>query len=280
MLTTSKHGLYKPEATDDIIDSINKISQNFEYIDNRLEESTDNLALYLKSGMFYEKGRKIWNNSPSIGEPLGWINIRDGAYAPTWQQLTKYSVGNVVKPYKDNGRYYECIVEGTSCINEPPFPLTSEEIVSEAIFAAPWTASTVFNIGDIVIPTNGDTSYIYRCITSGTSDSIEPTWIQEDGTTIVDGSIVWYVHKTVVWQEKGTSCLFIPFGEVKESNTYIHEQTTPSDKWVIIHNLNKFPYVTIFDEDNDLVYADVKYIDLNKIEINFSHPIKGICYLN
>jgi hypothetical protein len=280
VLTTSRHNLYKPEITDDIIDSINKISQNFDYIDDKLEESADNLVLYLQSGEFYEKGRKIWNNSPSIGEPLGWVNIRDGVYAPTWQRLTTYSVGSVVQPDENNGHYYECVVSGTSCINEPPFPLSSGQTVSEAVFATTWTASTIYNVGDIVKPTNGDESYIYRCITSGMSDVIEPTWIKTDGTTIVDGSVVWYVHKTVVWQEKGESCLFVPFGEVKESSTYVFEQTTPSNKWNIVHNLNKFPYVTIFDEYNDLVYADVKYISPNEIEINFSQPIKGKCYLN
>lgn len=280
MLTTSRHGLHKPEVTDDIIDSINKIGQNFDYIDGKLDESAINFALFLQSGTLYEKGRRVWNNSPSIGEPLGWINIRDGVYADTWQQTTTYSVGNVVQPYVNNGHYYECIVAGTSCLSEPPFPLTSGQTVSEAIFATTWNASTSYDVGDIVKPTNGDTSYIYRCITSGTSDVTEPTWIKADGTTIVDGSVVWYVHKTVVWQEKGVSCLFVPFGEVKESNTYIFEQTAPSDKWTITHNLNKFPYVTIFDEYDDLVYADIKYISPNEIEINFSQPIKGKCYLN
>lgn len=214
MLFTVKHGLYKPEITDDIADSLDKFGQNFDYIDENIEESTDNLILFLQTGTLYKRGKRIWNKNPVVGDYVGWINIREGIYAPTWQQLTQYTVGDIVQPNVNNGHYYECIVEGTSCINEPVFPLSSGQTVSESIFATLWTASTFFNVGDIVIPTNGDTSYIYRCITSGTSDSTEPAWIQTDGTTIVDGSVVWYVHKTVVWQEKGVSCEFRPFGKI------------------------------------------------------------------
>lgn len=59
--------------------------------------------------------------------------------------------------------------------------------------------------------------------------------------------------------------------------TYIQEEL--SNKWVITHNMNKFPSVTIIDSDNCLVFADVHYDSENQITINFSKEIKGKVYL-
>lgn len=42
----------------------------------------------------------------------------------TWLANTTYFYGNVVQPTSRNGRYYRCIVPGTSSTTEPNFPDT------------------------------------------------------------------------------------------------------------------------------------------------------------
>lgn len=56
-----------------------------------------------------------------------------------------------------------------------------------------WTASTVYSVGDTIIPTTF-AGRMYRCTTGGTSGSSQPTWTTTDGGTTNDGSVVWTEH--------------------------------------------------------------------------------------
>ena len=62
--------------------------------------------------------------------------------------------------------------------------------------------------------------------------------------------------------------------------TYIHEQGIASDTWIINHNLNKKPSITIVDSADNVVEGAEKYIDNNTIEIYFNGAFKGKAYLN
>lgn len=57
-------------------------------------------------------------------------------------------------------------------------------------------------------------------------------------------------------------------------DTYIHEQTTPSDTWVVQHNLNKPVVSDAFFEVNGLlakvIPAAVEYTDDNTLTVKFS----------
>lgn len=57
-----------------------------------------------------------------------------------------------------------------------------------------WTASTAYNVGDIVIPTTANSAtstFYFKCTVAGTSDVGEPAWSRIDGATFIDGSVVW-----------------------------------------------------------------------------------------
>lgn len=62
--------------------------------------------------------------------------------------------------------------------------------------------------------------------------------------------------------------------------SYIHNQIPSQDKWIIRHNLSKYPSITIVDSGGNQVMGDIKYIDLNTIEVSFSGAFAGIAYLN
>lgn len=61
---------------------------------------------------------------------------------------------------------------------------------------------------------------------------------------------------------------------------YTHEQAIASDIWVINHNLNKRPSITIVDSADNVVEGAEKYIDENTVEIRFNGAFKGKAYLN
>lgn len=59
------------------------------------------------------------------------------------------------------------------------------------------------------------------------------------------------------------------------SATYLYQQQVASAQWNINHNLNKYPNVIIIDTAGSLVMGDVKYLDMNNIQLNFSVSFSG-----
>lgn len=62
--------------------------------------------------------------------------------------------------------------------------------------------------------------------------------------------------------------------------SYEFNQLAPQKSWTIMHGLNKHPTVTIVDSGGNTVIGDIKYIDNNNIELNFTSAFSGIAYLN
>ena len=57
---------------------------------------------------------------------------------------------------------------------------------------AAWAASTSFSVGDIRRATTEQASGLFfRCTTAGTSDSSEPSWPTDIGSTVTDNTCVW-----------------------------------------------------------------------------------------
>lgn len=57
-------------------------------------------------------------------------------------------------------------------------------------------------------------------------------------------------------------------------------QSSASDSWLIDHQLNKRPSVTLLDSSGDLVLARITYLSANLVRITLSSPMSGIAYLN
>lgn len=61
---------------------------------------------------------------------------------------------------------------------------------------------------------------------------------------------------------------------------HTHQQITPSAEWVIVHNMGKFPSVTIIDSGGTLVYGDVSYDSNQSLRVTFSSGFSGTACLN
>ena len=61
---------------------------------------------------------------------------------------------------------------------------------------------------------------------------------------------------------------------------YVHRQDMLSNTWEVEHNLDKYPSVTIVDSGDNILYAEVEYIDTNNLEIRFVASTSGKAYLN
>lgn len=62
--------------------------------------------------------------------------------------------------------------------------------------------------------------------------------------------------------------------------TYRHVQGTASATWVVTHNLNKYPSVTVSDSTGLQVEGTVDYFDLNTVTISFSSAFAGEANFN
>lgn len=61
---------------------------------------------------------------------------------------------------------------------------------------------------------------------------------------------------------------------------YVHNQIVASDTWVVNHNMNKFPSVTIVDSAGSTVYGEVSHDSIVQSTITFSAPFSGQAYFN
>jgi hypothetical protein len=61
---------------------------------------------------------------------------------------------------------------------------------------------------------------------------------------------------------------------------YRHVQAVPSTTWIVEHNLNKFPAVTIVDSAGDEVEGHVRHDSLNQATLMFSATFSGEAFFN
>ena len=64
------------------------------------------------------------------------------------------------------------------------------------------------------------------------------------------------------------------------SPTFIFTQGVPATTWNILHNLGKFPSVSVINNNNVVINGEVTYIDNNNVQLNFSAGFTGKAYLN
>lgn len=62
--------------------------------------------------------------------------------------------------------------------------------------------------------------------------------------------------------------------------TFVYEQNTPSDTWVITHNLGKRPSVEVVDSAGTKFFPEVQWVNDNMCIIYFNVAFSGKAYLN
>lgn len=61
---------------------------------------------------------------------------------------------------------------------------------------------------------------------------------------------------------------------------FSHDQIVASNKWIINHNMDKYPSVTVVDSAGSMVVGDVEYVSSNQIILYFIAEFSGKAYLN
>jgi len=63
-------------------------------------------------------------------------------------------------------------------------------------------------------------------------------------------------------------------------DTFVYEQGIASDVWVITHNLNKYPSITLVDSAGTVFKAKEEYNNANQITVYLNGATTGKAYLN
>lgn len=71
-----------------------------------------------------------------------------------------------------------------------------------------------------------------------------------------------------------------PEGPPGEQTTYTFNQIAAATLWDIIHNLNRYPAVTVVDSGGSEIIPTVVYIGSNQVQLHFSNETSGKAYLN
>ncbi len=73
--------------------------------------------------------------------------------------------------------------------------------------------------------------------------------------------------------------IFTPSSLVNDKD-FIFTQPTPSIEWTVQHNMDKFPSVSVVNNNNILMYGNTTYVDTNNLIITFTAGFSGKAYLN
>lgn len=87
-------------------------------------------------------------------------------------------------------------------------------------------------------------------------------------------------QEIVLTAEESVVTLEVNIGGDSNDKHIRHVQATPSASWVVGHNLNKYPAVSVVDSAKTKIYGDVNYNDANTVTITFSAAFAGEAYFN
>ncbi len=144
-------------------------------------------------------------------------------------------------------------------------------------------ASDADAVGDllpVIIPTFGDSEN--SDITWGPC-SWAPEWGDSTLPRKGDPCLVMFDDQRRPWVMRWIPSFYVPSsGGGTSSFRYVYVQTLPSSTWVIVHNLNGYPNVTVVDDTPSVsqIEGDVTYPDANHVIVSFASAVAGKAFLS
>lgn len=101
--------------------------------------------------------------------------------------------------------------------------------------------------------------------------------VQEKLLKIVDEMVAGKIDPEVVSSMVEN---YIQANGVSASSFVYDRGGVAASSWIIEHNLNKYPQISLMDDSGNQFEADVIYNSLNSLTVNFSRPISGKAVLS
>lgn len=101
---------------------------------------------------------------------------------------------------------------------------------------------------------------------------------QQDGTSV---SVQQSQSSSVSMQTPAPASVSVSKFAVGSGDAhYTHTQSNASDQWIITHNLNKNPAVSVVDDGGNVLITEVRYDSANRLTVLFNGAESGKAYLN
>jgi hypothetical protein len=111
-------------------------------------------------------------------------------------------------------------------------------------------------------------------------DTSDTTFIDMTPTTPTSGNVEITASLSATGTPDNTKFLRGDNTWVKADKDFVFTQVAPSTNWSIQHDMDKFPSVSVVNNNNVLMYGNITYVDKNNLTINFSAGFSGKAYLN
>ena len=72
----------------------------------------------------------------------------------------------------------------------------------------------------------------------------------------------------------------ISVADAAAASRFTFTQNTPLATWHIVHNLGRFPSITVTDSTGRIVEGDIQFVNPNEVDVSFSAAFSGDAYLN
>lgn len=84
------------------------------------------------------------------------------------------------------------------------------------------------------------------------------------------------------WNAKLSSyeCISESSERLPSDKHYMHRQDSASATWIINHNLDKYPSVSVVDSAGNVVVGEIAYNNTNQLTVKFTAAFSGKAYLN
>ena len=156
-----------------------------------------------------------------------------------------------------------------------PFAATTTLLISKTAAGGGNIANflALFNGKDIILAETKNINNFGRYKISSIADYVPDTNFLEitldvtasNGVFAIDG---YYIFSE--FQNPSTS----------GDSSFTYTQVTPETTWNILHNMGKFPSITVIDTADTVVTGQYTYIDNNNVTLTFSAGFAGTAYLN
>jgi hypothetical protein len=131
---------------------------------------------------------------------------------------------------------------------------------------------------------NGNAPTILTVLSQGASqadvDLVYNGKFPAGGPSYTDGDIVVGDDGVLYMCVRPTNAAPVPWPGSAGMAEFIFTQGSPSASWVIIHNLNRHPVITVVDTGDSIIIPNVRYDSMNQITATFGSATSGKAYLN
>lgn len=131
-----------------------------------------------------------------------------------------------------------------------------------------------------VLNCNNDNTRVSRCRDNSIVISYQQGELGPRGKSAYDIAIETGEIQPSVTEQQWISSLSALIVSNGSDKTFVWEQSISTSIWTIPHNLNKYPSVIVTDDSNNVLTADVSYVDLNIVRVTHGSNMIGKVYCN